>query len=64
MARQHDAGMARPREFWDLFMALSGDAGAGAALARIVELALDEPVGVGHRPACHSGAGRPELITA
>ena len=40
--------MARSREFWHLFMALSSDAGAGVALARTVEHALDEPVSVGH----------------
>ena len=48
MARQQGAGVARSREFWHLFMALSGDASAGAALARTVEHALDESLGVGH----------------
>ncbi len=42
------AGVARSREFWYLFMALSGDASAGIALAGTMEHALDEPVGVGH----------------
>ena len=62
MARQQGAGMARSREFWHLFVALSSDASAGAALAGAVEHALDEPVGVGHKPACHTGAGCPELL--
>ena len=46
MAWQQGACVARTREFWDLFMALSSDAGAGAALARTLEYALDEPAGV------------------
>ena len=46
VARQSDACLARARELWYLFMAFSGDAGAGAALARTLEHALDEPAGV------------------
>ena len=48
MARQQGAGVARSREFWHLFVALSSNASAGAALAGAVEHALDEPVSVGH----------------
>ena len=43
MARQSGACVAGSRELWYLFMALSGDAGAGLALAGTVEHALDEP---------------------
>ena len=46
MARQLGACVAWSREFWDLFMALSSDACAGAALARTVEYALDESAGL------------------
>ena len=46
MARQQGACVAWSREFWDLFMALSSDACAGAALARTVEYALDESAGL------------------
>ncbi len=62
MAWQQGVCVARTREFWDLFMALSSDAGAGAAMARTVEHALDEPGGLGHQSACHSGDGRPKLL--
>ena len=62
MAWQQGACVARTREFWDLFMALSSDAGAGAAMARTVEHALDEPGGLGHQSVCHSGDGRPKLL--
>ena len=62
MAWQQGACVARTREFWDLFMALSSDAGAGTALARAVEHALDEPVGLGHQSVRHSGDGGPKLL--
>ncbi|MBT6040264.1 MAG: hypothetical protein HOH17_13415 [Halieaceae bacterium] len=62
MAWQQGLCVARTREFWDLFMALSSDAGNGAALARSVEHTLDEFVGVGHQPARHPGDGVPELL--
>ena len=62
MARQQGACVAWSRELWDLFMALSSDANAGAALARTVEHALDEPVGVSDQPARYAGDGRPKLL--
>ena len=62
MARQLGACVAWSREFWDLFMALSSDACAGAALARTVEYALYESAGLGDQPARHPGAGRPKLL--
>ena len=62
MARQSSLCVAGSCQLWYLFMALSSDASAGAALARTVEHAVDEPVGVGHQFARHPGAGRLELL--
>lgn len=62
MARQQGAGVARSREFWHLFMALSGDASAGVALARTLEHAFDESIGVDYQPACDTGVGRSQLL--
>mgnify|MGYP000240926920 CR=1 FL=1 len=48
MARQSGLCLAGSCQLWYLFMALSGDAGVGLALARTVEHAFDEPAGVSY----------------
>lgn len=48
VAWQPGSRVARSCQFWHLFMALSGDAGAGLTLARTVEHALDERISIDH----------------
>ena len=62
VAGQSNACLAWSRELRYLFMAFSGHAGAGAALARTLEFALDEPAGVSHQSARDSGAGCYKLL--